>query len=242
MVKLAISGAQGRMGQTIANLAAKDKTNFQLAALLEHKNHPKANEKVVGISVSTDNNAIKGCDCLIEFTLPEATIANLEACLRHRVKMVIGTTGLNEQQEKIIGDASRKIPIVYASNMSIGVNTLFKLIEISGKSLQGLTDIYIGETHHIHKKDKPSGTAKTMKKIAEATSRREVRFDEKNVKREGEVVGYHEITFETEFDTLKITHNAKDRSMFALGALQAAKFLKDKKSGLFNMQDVLGLK
>jgi len=126
--------------------------------------------------------------------------------------------------------------------MSIGVNTLFKLIQIASQSLKGIEDIAIGETHHIHKKDAPSGTAKTMFKLAQEICGPAVRFDQDKIKREGEVIGYHEITFETQFDTLTIIHNAKDRRMFASGALEAAKFLANKRSGLFNMQDVLNLR
>jgi len=240
MIKLAVSGAHGRMGSTIANLAVKD-NEFNLAALLEHKDHVHLGKSIHGITVTSDNDQLQRADCLIEFTLPEATMANLKACVKHSVKMVIGTTGLNAEQEARVREASKRIPIVYASNMSIGVNTLFKLIQIAGKSLKGIQDISIGETHHIHKKDAPSGTAKTMYKLAEEASGRAVRFDPDKIKREGEVIGYHEITFETEYDTLKIIHNAKDRSMFALGALTAVRFLKNKSTGLYNMQDVLGL-
>jgi len=237
MIKLAISGAQGRMGQAITKLA-QTHNDFQIAALLEDKNHPQVNAKVNNIQISSDNDAIKGCDILIEFTLPEGTMENLKAAVKHGVKMVIATTGLNDDQKKEIEKASKKIPIVFASNMSIGVNVLFKLIEISGNKL-GPSTVDISETHHVHKKDKPSGTAKTMAEIAKKSSGQEVNSVDSI--REGEVVGYHEITFETKEDTLKITHNAKDRSMFAKGALTATKFLMDKKSGLFNMQDVLGL-
>lgn len=240
MIKLAVSGAHGRMGSTIVRLALKDPKTVQITALLEHKDHPKLNEKIDGLAVSADNNSIEGSDCLIEFTLPEPTMVNLAACVKHNVKMVIGTTGFSPEQQKQIEEASRKIPIVASTNMSIGVNVLFKLIEMAGKNLKGIKDISIGETHHIHKKDAPSGTAKTMKDVADKSAPLESRFDQDKIKREGEVIGYHEITFETEFDTLKIIHNAKDRSMFALGALEAAKWLQDKKSGLYHMRDVLG--
>ncbi len=219
MIKLAVSGAHGRMGYTITKLALKDQKTFKIIALLEHKNHPKLKEKIEGISVSLDNNSIKGSDALIEFTLPEGTMENLKACVKYGVRMVIGTTGFTPEQQKEIEKASKKIPIVASTNMSIGVNVLFKLIEMAGKNLKGIQDISIGETHHIHKKDAPSGTAKTMKDVADQAAPIKARFDQDKIKREGEVIGYHEITFETEFDTLKIIHNAKDRSMFASGSL-----------------------
>lgn len=239
MLKLAVSGARGRMGQTIIKLALADKKNFRLATLLEHKNHPDANIKINGVAISTDNHALKSSDVLIEFTLPEGTMENLAAAVKHNVKMVIGTTGLSEAQIKKIKAASAKIPIVFASNMSIGVNVLFKLIQVAGAAL-GPSAITITETHHIHKKDKPSGTAKTMAQLAEKASG--IKISSIDAIRKGEVVGDHDITFDTPEDILTISHHAKDRSMFAKGALTAALFLKNKKKGLFNMQDVLGLK
>ena len=124
MVNLSVSGAWGRMGQAIIKLALQNPKTFKITTLLEYKDHPKLKEKVNGIAVSADNNSLKGADVLIEFTLPEATIENLNACVKHNVKMVIGTTGLNPDQVKKIEEASKKIPIVFASNMSIGVNVL----------------------------------------------------------------------------------------------------------------------
>ena len=238
MIKLAVSGCRGRMGQRITHLALNQKDTFTLTTLLEHKNHPEAKGDVNGVAVSTDNGTLKGADVLIEFTLPEGTIENLKACVEHNVKMVIGTTGFKPEQIEEIKKASEKIPIVFASNMSVGVNVLFKLIEISGKKL-GPSKINITEAHHIHKKDAPSGTAKTMAEIAEEASGQKVPTPESI--REGEIIGDHDIIFETEYDTLKISHHAKNRDMFAEGALKAAVFLKDKKNGLYDMQQVLGL-
>ncbi|MBF0484062.1 MAG: 4-hydroxy-tetrahydrodipicolinate reductase [Candidatus Omnitrophica bacterium] len=237
-IKLAISGCHGRVGQAICDSAKKD-PRFHIKTLFEIATHPKIKESVCGVMPSADNNALKGCDVLIEFTSPEATMQNLEVCLKYGVRMVIGTTGLNEEQVKKIESASKKIPIVFSSNMSIGVNVLFKMIELASKMLVGIDDIKITETHHIHKKDAPSGTAKTMLQIAEKFSNLKVKPVESI--REGEVVGYHKITFETPEDTLTLIHNAKNRGMFAKGGLAAAKFVMDKKNGLFTMKQVLGL-
>ena len=237
MLKLAVSGAQGRMGKTIADLAVKD-PDVELVALLEHENHPEAEGKLHDIAISTDNSVIKGCDALIEFTLPDGTIENLKACVEHKVPMIIGTTGFDPWGINEIEVAADKIPIVFASNMSIGVNILFKLIEITAGKI-GANTIKINETHHIHKKDKPSGTAKTMAEIAEEAAGKPV--DSVEAFREGEVIGDHDITFDSNEDILTISHHAKDRSMFAKGAITAAKFLQGKKKGLYNMQDVLGL-
>jgi len=219
MIQLAVSGAQGRMGQTIINSALSQDVQFQISTLLEHKDHPKAKESVSGIALSTDNSSINGCDVLIEFTTPEATMDNLKACTEHGVKMVIGTTGFNQDQIGEIHKASEKTAIVFASNMSIGVNVLFKLIEVSANKI-GAKKISIQETHHIHKKDKPSGTAKTMADIAEKASG--LKVEDISSLREGEIVGNHSITLDSEEDLLEISHQAKNRSMFAKGALTAA--------------------
>jgi 4-hydroxy-tetrahydrodipicolinate reductase len=240
MIALAVSGAKGRMGQKITQLALKQPETFKLTALLEHKNHPENKTEVHGIPLSTDNAALKGCNALIEFTLPEGTMENLAACVKHNVGMVIGTTGFSTDQIKEIEEASKKIPVVFASNMSVGVNLLFKITELVAGKI-GQCKINISETHHIHKKDKPSGTAKTLAEVAEQASGLRVEQPIES-KREGEVIGDHEIVFETEYDTIRLSHHAKDRDMFAKGALEAVKFLQDKKSGLFDMQQVLGLR
>lgn len=231
----------GRMGQKNYSLASKD-IRFEVKTLLEHKNNPKIGEKVDGIEITSDVNKIAGCDVIIDFTLPEGTLDLLDACVKNKVAMVIGTTGFTSEQAHKIEEASKEIPIVFASNMSIGVNVLFKVTELIGKKLAKTTatDISIYEEHHCHKKDSPSGTAKTLAKIAEEASNQPVRFDPEPL-REGEIIGNHEITFNTSYDELTIYHHAKDRDMFVLGSLEAAWFLSYKNSGLFNMQQVLGL-
>jgi len=240
MIKLAVSGCLGRMGQKITNLALQKKELFEITTLLEYENHPNINEPFEGFAISSNNNDIKGSDVLIEFTLPEGTLDNLKACVKHNVAMVIGTTGIKEKGAKEIEEASKQIPIIFASNMSIGVNVLFKATELAAKKLTEITDIAIYEEHHCHKKDAPSGTAKTLAQVAQRGSSQEVRFFPDPL-REGEIIGNHEVTFDTKFDIFKLYHSAKDRDMFASGALTAAVFLKNKKSGLFNMQQVLGL-
>lgn len=239
MIKLGVSGAKGRMGQTIANLALKD-PEFKLTTLLEHKNCPDLSGQLGGVNYTTDNSAIADCDAVIEFTLPDGTLENLKACVEYKVPMVIGTTGFTAEGQTAIEEASKVIPIVFASNMSIGVNVFFKITELVGKKLRDIQDIKVYEEHHIHKKDAPSGTAKTIAEIAKEASGKGVRFDPEPL-REGEIIGNHDITFETTFDTLKMYHHAKDRAMFALGSLTAAKFLVGKQPQLFNMQQVLGL-
>jgi 4-hydroxy-tetrahydrodipicolinate reductase len=191
------------------------------------------------LPISLNNDAIKGSQVLIEFTTPQATMENLKACVKHRVNMVIGTTGLEKAQIAQIKKASQKIAIVFSSNMSVGVNLVFSLIAKAAKVTGKEYTINLIETHHVHKKDAPSGTAKTMAEIAQANAKSKVQSIESI--REGEVIGDHTITFESDVDLISIRHNAKTRDIFAEGSLVAAKFLSKKKKGLFNMQDVLGL-
>jgi len=239
MIKLAISGCQGRMGQRITALALQDK-GFKISALLENKNRPDVPLLSHNIPVNFEDAALKGSKVLIEFTTPEATLAHLKACQKYGVNMVIGTTGLSPAQIHQIKKASSKIAVVFSSNMSVGVNLVFGLIrqaaQITGKEYA----ITLSETHHVHKKDAPSGTAKTMAEVAEQYSKIKVK-DIASI-REGEVIGDHTITFESPVDLISIHHHAKTRDIFAEGSLVAAKFLSKKKKGLFNMQDVLGLK
>ncbi len=239
MIKLAISGCYGRMGQRISSLALEDKM-FKISALLESAARTDVPLAANGISIGFNNEAIKGSAVLIEFTGPEATMTNLQACVRHGVNMVIGTTGLNKKQAAAIQKASQKIAIVFSANMSVGVNLVFALIRRAAQTTGKNYSISLTETHHVHKKDAPSGTAKTMADIAERFSRNKVKHIESF--REGEVIGDHTITFESPVDSFSIHHHAKTRDIFAAGALVAAKFLSKKKKGLYDMQDVLGLK
>ena len=237
MINLAVSGCQGRMGQSITRLALEDKA-FTLSALLEHKDNPKINEMIHGLKISADNSVVKGSDVLIEFTSPEATLDNLHTCLAHGVKMVIGTTDFQPEHIAQIKEAAEKISIVFASNMSVGVNILFKLIQIAAQKTGEAYTINMSETHHVHKKDAPSGTAKTMAEIAEKSSKTKIQNIESF--RKGEVIGDHSVIFESNEDAIEISHHAKTRDIFAKGALVAAKFLIDQDKGLYNMQDVLG--
>lgn len=239
MIKLAISGCQGRMGQRITELALYDKI-FKISALLENKNRPDVLLLSQNIPVNFEDTALKGSDVLIEFTTPEATIAHLKSCQKYGVNMVIGTTGFTRAQITQIKKASSKIAIVFSSNMSVGVNLVFGLIRQAAQITGRDYAITLSETHHVHKKDAPSGTAKTMAELAEQYAKTMVK-DIESI-REGEVIGDHTITFESPVDLISIHHHAKTRDIFAQGSLVAAKFLSKKKKGLFDMQDVLGLK
>ena len=238
MIKLAVSGSLGRMGQRITALALEDKS-FKIVSLLENKDHPNINQTLFNIPINSNSSTLKGADVLIEFTTPLATLEHLEICRRCKVKMVIGTTGFDPDQIQKIKKVSKVLPIVFSSNMSVGVNILFKIAQEAAQKLGQDYQVKIIEAHHVHKKDAPSGTAKTIAQVIEKASQRKI-SDIQSI-REGEIIGDHQIVFESAVDTLTISHHAKTRDIFAKGSLVAAKFLAKKQKGLFSMQDVLGL-
>jgi len=182
---------------------------------------------------------IAQCDCLIEFTEPEATIDHLALCEKHGKAAVIGTTGLSEAQREAVAGAAKKIPVVYSPNMSVGVNVLFRMVGEAARALGHEYRVEIVEAHHVHKKDAPSGTAKELARIVK-DARGDVKIPIESV-REDEIVGEHTITFEGPFDVIEITHSAKTRDIFAKGALVAAAFVAGKPAGLYSMRDVLAL-
>ncbi|MDP2599302.1 MAG: 4-hydroxy-tetrahydrodipicolinate reductase [Deltaproteobacteria bacterium] len=212
-MKLFISGATGRMGKLICKLA-QESNAWQL----------------------TDD--FETCQIIIDFSAPEGTEKALTLARERKIPIVIGTTGLNETQKAQVTAAAKEIPVVFSPNMSVGVNLLFKLIETAAKTLEKDYKIKISETHHIHKKDKPSGTAKRMGEIVE-----KIRKEKPPIEsiREGEVIGDHTIIFGNDAEHLAILHRAVDRQVFAAGALKAAQWIIGKSPGLYTMQDVLGL-
>jgi 4-hydroxy-tetrahydrodipicolinate reductase len=214
----------------------------------------------LGIALIGDlDSAIAEVDVVVDFTRPESTLAALSLCHRHGKRMVIGTTGFTADQKAEIERAARDIPIMLAPNMSVGVNLCLKLLEISAKIIGEHTDIEIIEAHHRHKVDAPSGTALRMGEvIAEALGRdlrecavfgREGHTGERDPKsigfsviRAGDIVGKHTVMFADEGERIEITHNASSRLTFAKGAMRAALWLAERPAGLYDMQDVLGLK
>lgn len=232
MVKIVVSGALGRMGKRIIELAEQD-PELRVVGKIEKDAHPE-----LGIVERLDK--VEGdYDCIIEFTTVEATIEHVRAAEKQKKAMVIGTTGLTDAEVGIIRKAAQGVPIVFSPNMSVGVNVFLKLIEKTAKVARKDYKARIEERHHAHKKDKPSGTAKLMASIVkEKLGGTDIPIESV---REGEIVGDHEIIFESAVDTLRISHSAKTRDIFALGALRAAKFAAKKKKGFFSMSDVLGL-
>lgn len=212
-----------------------------------------------GVSITSSLDALSRADVLIDFTRPEATLAYLSACETAGVRMVIGTTGFDSPGQTRVHSAGKKIPIVFAPNMSIGVNITLKLLETAGRYLSEGFDIEVIEAHHRHKVDAPSGTALQMGEVvAKAAGRNlsdvgryervghtgprphdEIGF---SVIRAGDIVGDHTVLFAGTGERIEITHRSSSRTTYAQGALRAAKFLMQKPAGLFDMQDVLGLR
>lgn len=236
MIKLSISGCCGKMGSKITNLALLDK-RFQVVCLLEEKSHNQIGMKKNGVVISGNPDNIKDSDVLIEFTNPSATIEHLAIALKYKKSIVIGTTALDDDEMAKVKETSKIISIVFSPNMAIGVNLLFRLVKETAGKLSRDYNINIIETHHIHKKDAPSGTAKKLAQIIRQAMGREV-LDIRSI-REGDVIGEHTVKFDSSLDTIELKHSAKQRGIFAKGALEAAKFVVKKNSGLFDMQDVI---
>jgi 4-hydroxy-tetrahydrodipicolinate reductase len=265
-LKIAVAGSSGRMGRMLLE-AVLHSADMKLGAALEVAGHASlrkdAGELVgaaCGVAISADTeNSIRGCDALIDFTRPAGTLAHLAACRKLGVKMVIGTTGFNEQQKKAIADAARDIAIVMAPNMSVGTNLVFKLSDLAARVLDEGYDVEIIEAHHRHKIDAPSGTALHIGEIIAkarggnladcavygregATGERKAATIGFAAVRGGDIVGDHTVLFAGTGERVEITVKAGSRAPYAQGALRAARFLAGTKTGLFDMQDVLGLK
>ena len=225
MIKICVSGSSGKMGSRIIELAKEDESLRVCGSFDVVEENPE--------------QFIETADCLIEFTAPQATIEHLALCEKHKKAMVIGTTGLSDAEREKVRSASEKIPIVFSPNMSIGVNLLFKMASDAARVLGPDYSVSIIEAHHVHKKDAPSGTAKEIVKVIKGVMG-DIEIPVESV-REGETIGEHTVTFESNVDLIEITHSAKTRDIFVKGALQAAKFAAGKKNGLFTMKDVLGI-
>ncbi|MBU0688822.1 MAG: 4-hydroxy-tetrahydrodipicolinate reductase [Gammaproteobacteria bacterium] len=259
-IKVAIAGCGGRMGKVLLD-CVEQADDLQLHAALEHKGSPFIGNTVAeGVKITDDiEGALKGADALIDFTRPEGTMHHLEICRKLGVGMVIGTTGLNAQQKAALGAAAQDIGIVFAPNMSVGVNLVFKLLETASRVLSEGYDIEIIEAHHRHKVDAPSGTALGMGEVVARTLGRDLEkcavYGREGVTGErdpstigfatvrgGDIVGDHTVLYAGVGERIEITHKASSRATFAVGALRAARFLKVNQAGMYDMQDVLGLK
>ena len=225
MIKIAVAGSQGKMGRRIIDLAKKDRA-IKIVSQFD-----------VGVDPAPE---IAKCDVLVEFTTPLATVEHTIIAEKLKKGVVIGTTALSEKDNDIVKKASKSIPIVISPNMSVGVNLLFKLCRDGARILPADYKVEMTETHHVHKKDAPSGTAKKLAELISKERKEKVDIPIESI-REGEIVGDHKVIFDSETERIELLHSAKTRDTFAAGAIKAAKFLKDKKNGLYTMHDVLGI-
>jgi 4-hydroxy-tetrahydrodipicolinate reductase len=263
---IAVAGASGRMGRMLIE-AIQNAADTTLSGALDVPGAPGLGidaagflGKPAGVNIESDlAKGLKDARYLVDFTRPEGTLQHLEYCAAHGIKMIIGTTGFDEAGKAAIAEASKKIAIVFAPNMSVGVNVTMKLLEMAAKSFSEGYDIEIIEAHHRHKVDAPSGTALKMGEvIADALGRdlnevgvyaREGVTGERDPStigfstiRGGDIVGDHTVLFAGIGERIEITHKSASRVTYAHGSLRAARFLADKANGLYDMQDVLGLR
>tara|TARA_X000000368_G_scaffold281007_1_gene222951 strand:- start:581 stop:1357 length:777 start_codon:yes stop_codon:yes gene_type:complete len=252
-INLTITGSLGRMGQQLIK-SSKNNKDFKLVSLTENRNISK---KISGIQLELNTiDAFKNANVIIDFTVPKCTLQVLKIASKLKKRVVIGTTGFSKKEEKLIKKFSRKIPILKAGNMSLGVNLLMYLTEIASKSLSKdfLTKVY--EVHHKHKKDYPSGTALMLGKgIADGKNKsfyqligkkflnkkkfpygKKINF---NSIRKGSVIGEHEVKFSSGKEIVSLNHESFDRALYSEGALTASKWLMKKKPGLYSMRDLL---
>ena len=255
-IKLGITGCLGRMGQQLIKSSKKDK-NFKLISLTEIGIQ---NKNIDGIKIQRNSEkAFKNVDVVIDFTIPKCTLEILKIVTKLRKRVVIGTTGFNRSQENLIKRYSKKIPILKAGNMSLGINVLMYLTEIASSSLGNTFFSKVFEIHHKHKKDYPSGTALMLGEgIATGKNKnfysligkkflnkkyfpysKKINF---NSIRKGQIIGEHEVKFSSGKEIITLNHEAFDRALYSDGALTAAKWLVNKKKGLYSMRDLMNFK
>ncbi len=255
-INLAITGCMGRMGQQLIKSIKNDR-DFKIAALTENK---QINKKIDGVKIDLNTEKVlKKTNIIIDFTIPECTFQVLKIATKLKKRVVIGTTGFSKKEENLIKKYSKKIPILKAGNMSLGINLMMYLTEIASSSLgkKFLSKIY--EIHHKHKKDYPSGTALMLGKgIATGKNKnfynlvgkkylnkKKFPYGNKinfNSIRKGKIIGEHEVQFSSGKETITLNHEAFDRTLYSEGALSAAKWLMHKKPGLYSMRDLLNFK
>lgn len=264
-LNIAVAGASGRMGRILVEAILAD-ADAVLAGALDRPGSASIGQDAAaflgtpaGVAIAAElERGLAVADYLIDFTRPEGTLAHLEYCAAHGVKMIIGTTGFDEEGKAAIAAAAQKTAIVFAPNMSVGVNVTLKLLELAAKSLSEGYDIEIIEAHHRHKVDAPSGTALAMGEVVAGALGRDLKecavYGREGVTGErdpstigfatirgGDIVGDHTVLFAGTGERIEISHKSSSRVTYAHGALRAARFLADKATGLYSMQDVLRL-
>ena len=265
-MKIAVAGASGRMGRMLIEAIVAD-PDAQLAGALDIAASPAIGTdaaaflgKPAGVAIESDlAKGLANAQYLIDFTRPEGTLKHLDYCAQHGIKMIIGTTGFDDAGKAAIEAAAKKTAIVFAPNMSVGVNVTMKLLELAAKSFSHGYDIEIIEAHHRHKVDAPSGTALKMGEVVANALGRDLKevgvFAREGVTGErdpssigfatirgGDIVGDHTVLFAGIGERIEITHKSSSRVTYAHGSLRAARFLQQKDTGLYDMQDVLGLR
>jgi len=266
LIKIAIAGASGRMGRMLID-AVNAADDMQLSGALDLAECPVLGQdasaysgKLSGVLINSDfSTGLADADFLIDFTRPEGTLKHLEYCAEHGIKMIIGTTGFDEAGKAAIAAAAKKIAIVFAPNMSVGVNVTMKLLELAAQSFAEGYDIEIIEAHHRHKVDAPSGTALKMGEVIATAMGRDLNdvgvYTREGITGErdpssigfatirgGDIVGDHTVLFAGIGERVEVSHKSSSRVTYANGSLRAVRFLRDKSNGLFDMQDVLGLR
>jgi 4-hydroxy-tetrahydrodipicolinate reductase len=266
LLKIAVAGASGRMGRMLIE-AIQNADDTVLTGALDVPGAPGIGAdaaaflgKPANVMIESDlARSLAGADCLIDFTRPEGTLQHVAWCAKHGIRMVIGTTGFDDAGKAAIAEAAKQTAIVFAPNMSVGVNVTMKLLEMAAKSFAEGYDIEIIEAHHRHKVDAPSGTALKMGEVIATALGRDLKdvgvFAREGVTGErdpssigfatirgGDIVGDHTVLFAGIGERVEITHKSSSRVTYAHGSLRAARFLADKTSGLYDMQDVLGLR
>lgn len=263
-MRIAVAGASGKMGRMLIE-AIHQESDLTLTVALDQLGSSQMGQDAgaalgiqTGIQISDQLDQLGQADCLIDFTRPEGSLKHLAACVKHKTKMVIGTTGFDEAGKAAISQAAQTISIVFAPNMSVGVNATLKLLEVAAQILNSGYDVEIFEAHHRHKVDAPSGTALKMGEVVAQTWDKslndlatwtrhghtgarqsgEIGF---SVVRGGDIVGDHSVMFCGTGERIEITHRSSSRATYAQGSLRAARFLNDQSHGLFDMQAVLGL-
>jgi 4-hydroxy-tetrahydrodipicolinate reductase len=258
-MKLAVAGAGGRMGAALIDAIQADGA-LELAAALDAPGSPALGRELGGIKVISDvAAAVAASDVLLDFTRPDGTMRHLDVCLKHEKALVIGTTGFSAAQLKAIGEAGKRIPIAMSPNFAVGVNVLFKLAETAARALGDAYDVEIIEAHHRNKVDAPSGTALKLGAVVAAALRRKIDDVEKHGRhgdtgerpakeigfhaiRGGDIVGEHTALFAGAGERLELTVRSQSRTTYASGAVRAAKWLRRRPAGLYDMFDVLDMK
>ncbi|HEY4638034.1 MAG TPA: 4-hydroxy-tetrahydrodipicolinate reductase [Burkholderiales bacterium] len=257
-MRVAVAGAGGRMGRTLIDAVLADR-DLALAAALDAAGSPALGQPAGKLRIGSDLGALAGAEVLVDFTRPEGTLAHLGACLQHGKPMVIGTTGFSDVQKARIAEGARRLPIVFSPNFAIGVNVVFRLAQTAAAALGDAYDVEIVEAHHRHKVDAPSGTAlklgelvagalgRDLGKVATHgrsgdTGERPARAIGFHAIRGGDIVGEHTVIFAGAGERVEIAVRSYSRMTYAAGALRAAKWLRGRAPGLYDMSDVLGLK